>query len=309
MPKYVESGELVKGDYVLATKWQDGSSKDHWFVGYFAEQIDDRYFVCHADGTPARINGFRRCEKIHPAIGQYLVESHKELSAIKLNLWEYVESSIHKTAVDDYNFEYEKQNQCVSQEVLPKSTCLEIQKIEKYITCGYEDDIYSKDDNHEFWLQQQLASGKPECENYALLDHPLKDSNDYPPNLNPKVIEAFKKKYAEKVPAKKRNALLIVLEANYKGIPFKAAFHYKPFMRSLKDKPVYNKYSTYLKVRVSTQDDFDNPSTIKNAIRKYIKELIQTAYEEGYENTFTIRDDAVYDWIDSYTSPQPKVVA
>lgn len=58
----------------------------------------------------------------------------------------------------------------------------------------------------------------------------------------------------------------------------------KPFLRSLRDKPAYNKHSTNLEVQVSTQDGFDQLPTIKTAIR----------------------DDAVYDWISSDTFPNLK---
>lgn len=68
MPKHVESGELVKGDYVLATKWQDGSSKDPWYVGYFSEKVDDLYFINEGKGNSVK-RGFLGCKKIHPAIG------------------------------------------------------------------------------------------------------------------------------------------------------------------------------------------------------------------------------------------------
>ena len=100
------SEELIDGDYVLATKWNDGDSRDHWFVGYFIKKEGDRYFVGDKDGNLARFNGFRKCKKIHPAIGAYLVKNTLAISSIKINLWEYVNSSIHDVAIEIWEDEH-----------------------------------------------------------------------------------------------------------------------------------------------------------------------------------------------------------
>lgn len=98
--------EIKKGDYVLATKWQDGHSQDHWFVGLFVEKEGDRFIVSDIEGNCARASGFRRCQKIHPAVGKYLVDNSQKLSAIRLNLWEYVESDVHKIEIENYDYEH-----------------------------------------------------------------------------------------------------------------------------------------------------------------------------------------------------------
>ena len=64
---------LVKGDYVLATKFSDGDPCDHFYVGFFREMLDDRYLVEDEKGELARRGGFRRCERISQEVGNALV--------------------------------------------------------------------------------------------------------------------------------------------------------------------------------------------------------------------------------------------
>ncbi|MFA2975114.1 hypothetical protein [Acinetobacter pittii] len=101
-----QSEEIIKGDYVLATKWHDGHSQDHWFVGFFVEKEGDRYIVADSEGKSARGGGFRCCKKIHPAVGKYLIDNSHTISSIKLNLWEYIESDIHAFAKENYDYEH-----------------------------------------------------------------------------------------------------------------------------------------------------------------------------------------------------------
>jgi hypothetical protein len=94
------------GDYVLATKWQDGNSKDHWHVGYFSKEDQGRYFVNDSNGKCVRPSGFRKCQKIHPAIGAYLIENSDAISSIKLDLWEYIQSHVHNTAIENWDYDH-----------------------------------------------------------------------------------------------------------------------------------------------------------------------------------------------------------
>jgi len=57
------------GDYVLATKYFDGSPMDHFAVGFCAGYFENyasgiRYDIINSTGKPFRGNGFRRAEKI-----------------------------------------------------------------------------------------------------------------------------------------------------------------------------------------------------------------------------------------------------
>lgn len=59
---------LVKGNYVLATKWGDGDPQDEFCIGFFDRyerptSLSGRYFVLDDKGSQFRANGFRRCEK------------------------------------------------------------------------------------------------------------------------------------------------------------------------------------------------------------------------------------------------------
>lgn len=72
--------ELITGDYVLASKYDDGHLEDHWFVGWFAgmtDHVEPRYEVVDNDGNLARGNGFRRAERITPFVGKTLIERAK----------------------------------------------------------------------------------------------------------------------------------------------------------------------------------------------------------------------------------------
>lgn len=73
--------ELKKGDYVLASKYDDGHCGDHWHVGWFVGTTghdEPRYEVADNDGNLARGNGFRRCERITPFVGMELIRLAKE---------------------------------------------------------------------------------------------------------------------------------------------------------------------------------------------------------------------------------------
>jgi len=61
------------GDYVLATKYNDGSCQDHFCVGWFQCMLDDRYIVVDNNGISFRVSGFRRCEKISKRVGNAIV--------------------------------------------------------------------------------------------------------------------------------------------------------------------------------------------------------------------------------------------
>lgn len=67
--------KLQRGDYVLATKYADGCSGDHFVVGFFDRQDGDRYMVLDSNGQQFRANGFRRCERIGRRVGDAIVRN------------------------------------------------------------------------------------------------------------------------------------------------------------------------------------------------------------------------------------------
>ena len=61
------------GDYVLATKWNDGDPNDMWALGYYNGETDGRHYVLDAMGMNLRANGFRRVARIRPDVGHWLL--------------------------------------------------------------------------------------------------------------------------------------------------------------------------------------------------------------------------------------------
>lgn len=85
------TGLLKAGDYVLATKWNDGDPMDQWAVGFFVGMLSkasgDRYMVADAEGNQFRGNGFRRVKKISANRGRWLLERKQEIEYGGRSLW------------------------------------------------------------------------------------------------------------------------------------------------------------------------------------------------------------------------------
>lgn len=89
---------MEKGDYVLATKYDDGDPQDHWCVGFFDSVLDyvphERYNVVDGDGVPFRGNGFRRIKKISHERGKWLLD-HKHLIELSgRSVWFFAKCSM-----------------------------------------------------------------------------------------------------------------------------------------------------------------------------------------------------------------------
>jgi hypothetical protein len=87
---------LAIGAYVLATKYEDGDPGDQWSVGFFSGMQIDRYMVNDGDGRPYRGNGFRRCEVITKAQGDFMAANAKLIDASiyiagndRRSIWDY----------------------------------------------------------------------------------------------------------------------------------------------------------------------------------------------------------------------------
>lgn len=61
------------GDYVLATKYDDGDPGDTWAVGFYDGERDGRHYVKDATGAQIRVNGFRRVARIRADVGTWLI--------------------------------------------------------------------------------------------------------------------------------------------------------------------------------------------------------------------------------------------
>lgn len=73
--KHMQNEKLKLGDYVLATKWHDGCVSDHWCVGYYVDDLRDRYLIEDDQGHLFRTTGFRTAQKITPEEGKFLLET------------------------------------------------------------------------------------------------------------------------------------------------------------------------------------------------------------------------------------------
>lgn len=86
--------KLVKGDYVLATKYSDGDPNDHWVVGFFHGMLPkssgDRFEVVDSGGAFFRGNGFRRIKKISAERGNWLLTRAPLITASQRSLWSWV---------------------------------------------------------------------------------------------------------------------------------------------------------------------------------------------------------------------------
>ena len=74
---------MKNGDYVFATKYDDGDPADGWAVGFYDGRVNqtthkDRYLVIDGEGVQFRRNGFRRVEEISEELGVKLIESLKK---------------------------------------------------------------------------------------------------------------------------------------------------------------------------------------------------------------------------------------
>lgn len=62
-----------KGDYVLATKYNDGDPGDNWAVGFYDREEGGRHFVVDGEGKQIRYSGYRRAGRITSEYGNWLL--------------------------------------------------------------------------------------------------------------------------------------------------------------------------------------------------------------------------------------------
>lgn len=90
------------GDYVLATKYNDGDPGDAWALGFYAGELnmgndkggikmEPRYMVKDGAGNNIRRNGYRRVARIRADVGAWLLNvAAKQLEQCPpgtVNLW------------------------------------------------------------------------------------------------------------------------------------------------------------------------------------------------------------------------------
>ncbi len=82
---------LKQGDYVLATKYSDGDTHDHWCIGFY-DHMDElgssiRYYVVDSKGNQFRMNGFRRIKKISEKRGKWILKNKELIELSGKSLW------------------------------------------------------------------------------------------------------------------------------------------------------------------------------------------------------------------------------
>jgi len=83
--------KLKKGDYVVATKYIDGDSKDHFVVGFFKDMTwHNRYNIIDDTGVLYRGNGFRKAKLISKEIGDKLVSCIDLIQNSNKSVWYFV---------------------------------------------------------------------------------------------------------------------------------------------------------------------------------------------------------------------------
>ena len=83
--------QLQKGDYVIATKYDDGDPKDHFAVGFFDSMTwHNRYNIVTSEGELFRGNGFRKAKKISQEVGAKIVSHIKDIEQSDKSVWDWL---------------------------------------------------------------------------------------------------------------------------------------------------------------------------------------------------------------------------
>ncbi len=86
---------MKKGDYVLATKYNDGDPHDNFCVGFWdghTKHNSKRHNVIDSDGKLFRHNGFRRVRRISQVEGDYIVNNIPAIEMGDKSLWSILDN-------------------------------------------------------------------------------------------------------------------------------------------------------------------------------------------------------------------------
>lgn len=84
---------MKHGEYVIATKYSDGSCKDQWCIGYFDRYENKRYYVINSEGKQFRSNGFRRCEVIDTNIAKFIIDNIAIIEHSNISIWDCIKDN------------------------------------------------------------------------------------------------------------------------------------------------------------------------------------------------------------------------
>ena len=91
MTNHSGGGTPRMGDYVLATKYDDGDPRDHFVIGFYDREENGRHYIKDSNGNQMRGNGFRRVERVTSEVGVWILENARtweELGSVK-SVWDY----------------------------------------------------------------------------------------------------------------------------------------------------------------------------------------------------------------------------
>lgn len=94
---------MKSGDYVLATKYNDGDPQDQWCVGFWAGHTPHkprRHVVVDNLGAPFRGNGFRSASKITMTQGAYIMEHKSDIEQSDRSIWSWLEIAKQAERID-----------------------------------------------------------------------------------------------------------------------------------------------------------------------------------------------------------------
>jgi len=93
---------IQKGDYVLATKWNDGDRREQWCVGIYDSEDTERgrHYVVDNDGRSFRASGFRRVAKISRERGEFILRNRPTIEWAERSLWWWKRCNMKKVSQD-----------------------------------------------------------------------------------------------------------------------------------------------------------------------------------------------------------------
>jgi hypothetical protein len=82
---------MKKGDLVVATKYSDGETNDHFVVGFFRDMTwHNRYNIVDESDKLFRHNGFRKAKNISKEVGSKILDNIKLIENSDKSVWDFV---------------------------------------------------------------------------------------------------------------------------------------------------------------------------------------------------------------------------
>ena len=86
-----EFNRMVNGDLVIATKYSDGETNDHFVVGFFRDMTwHNRFNIVDDNDKLFRHNGFRKAKNISQEVGSKIIENIEAMEQSSKSVWDFV---------------------------------------------------------------------------------------------------------------------------------------------------------------------------------------------------------------------------